>query len=137
MPSRDTQLRLTVLRLARRIRAERADDSMSDTQMAVLSTLKTEGAKGLKELAEAERVTPPSMNRTVNALVETGYVSRTESVDDRRRVVIAITEEGLAMVAATRRKRDEWFARRVATLTGEQRRLLEQAEPILKELADK
>ena len=78
------QLRQTVLRLARRVRAERADDAMSDGRLSVLSLLANQGAQTLGSLAESERVTPPSMNRTINALVEAGLVTRVADASDGR-----------------------------------------------------
>ena len=54
-------LRMATFRLARRLRAQRAVDTMSDGQFAVLATLNLHGPHTLSELAERERVTAPSM----------------------------------------------------------------------------
>jgi len=130
------QLRLTVLRLARRVRAERADDAMSDGRLSVLSLLANQGAQTLGSLAESERVTPPSMNRTINALVESGLVTRVADASDGRKVVIDLSEAGRRLVRETRRKRDAWFSARLAKLTPEERATLDAAAPILRRLAD-
>ena len=130
------QLRQTILRLARRVRAERADDAMSDGRLSVLFLLVNHGAQTLGSLSEFERVTPPSMNRTVNALVESGYASRSGSPDDGRKVLIDVTEDGHTVIRETRRRRDAWFSRRLADLTPEQRQILELSAPVLRELAD-
>ena len=130
------QLRLTVLRLARRVRAERADDAMSDGRLSVLSLLANQGAQTLGSLAESERVTPPSMNRTINALVESGLVTRVADASDGRKVVIDLSEAGRRLVKETRRKRDAWFSARLAKLTPEERATLDAAAPILRRLAD-
>ena len=130
------QLRLTVLRLARRVRAERADDAMSDGRLSVLSLLANMGAQTLGSLAESERVTPPSMNRTINALVESGLVTRVADSSDGRKVVIDLSDAGSRLVKETRRKRDAWFSARLAKLTPEERATLDAAAPILRRLAD-
>jgi len=130
------QLRLTVLRLARRVRAERADDAMSDGRLSVLSLLANQGAQTLGSLAESERVTPPSMNRTINALVESGLVTRVADSSDGRKVVIDLSEAGSRLVKETRRKRDAWFSARLAKLSPEERATLDAAAPILRRLAD-
>ena len=130
------QLRLTVLRLARRVRAERADDAMSDGRLSVLSLLSNEGAQTLGSLAEHERVTPPSMNRTINALVEAGLVTRVADASDGRKVVIDLSDAGRTLVRETRRKRDAWFSARLAKLSPEERATLDAAAPILRRLAD-
>lgn len=129
-------LRQTVLRLARRVRAERADDAMSDSKLSVLFQLANEGPRTLGSLAESERVTPPSMNRTINALVEQGFVTRETDASDGRKVVIDISEAGRRLVKETRRRRDAWFSSRLAALTTEERYLLAAAAPILRRLAD-
>jgi DNA-binding MarR family transcriptional regulator len=132
----DTELRVTIQRLARRLRAERADTALSDGQLSVLFVLAKEGPLGLTEVSAHERVTPPSMNRTMNSLVAAGYVTRTPSPDDRRKVVLALTEHASSVIAETRRRRDEWFSVRLASLSADERATLEAAGPILRELAD-
>ena len=132
----DSELRVTIQRLARRIRSERADDNVTDGQFSVLCVLAKEGPLGLGDLSNSERVTPPSMNRTVNALVESGYASRSGSPDDGRKVLIDVTEAGHTVIRETRRRRDAWFSRRLADLTPEQRQILELSAPVLRELAD-
>jgi len=129
-------LRQTVLRLARRVRAERADSAMSDGKLSVLFVLMNEGAQTLGSLAESERVTPPSMNRTINALVEQGFVTRESDATDGRKVVIDISDAGRRLVKETRRRRDAWFSSRLAALSPEERDLLEAAAPVLRRLAD-
>ena len=132
----DDDLRLAILRLARRTRAERAGEDVTDGQLSVLFVLWKEGAQTLGSLAERERVTPPSMNRTVNALVEAGLVTRDSSPDDGRKVLIQSTEAGLEIAKETKRRRVAWFARQLATLTPDQRAIIDAATPILRELAD-
>lgn len=77
------------------------------------------------------------MNRTVNALVASGLVTRETDEDDARRIHIDLSESGHGFVDETRRRRDAWFTQHLSTLTPEQHRILEQAIPILKELAEK
>ncbi|PRY66934.1 DNA-binding MarR family transcriptional regulator [Glaciihabitans tibetensis] len=132
----DSDLRMTIQRLSRRLRAERADETISDGQLSVLAALAKDGPLGLSELSRRERVTPPSMNRTVGALVDAGYTSRVASTEDGRKVVIDLTAEGRRMIEETRQRRDAWFSRRLAELTDDQRQSLAAAAPILRELAD-
>ena len=133
---RDDDLRLAILRLARRMRLERAGEDVPDGQLSVLFVLWREGPQTLGALADLERVTPPSMNRTVNALVEAGLVKRDSSPDDGRKVLIRPTDAGLEIAQETKRRRVAWFARQLATLSPAQRAALDAATPILRELAD-
>jgi len=131
-----TDLRSAAARLTRRARAEKADDALSDGQFTVLALLVREGAYTLGELSDHERVTPPSMNRRVNALVDAGYAEREPSSTDGRKVLLRATSEGAALVKETKRRRDEWLYRRLAKLPVEQRKLLHDASVIIRELAD-
>ncbi len=128
--------RLANGRLARRLRQEKADNELSGSQFSALGTLFFYGPFTLRELSEHEKVTPPSMNRTVNALVQAGLVNRTASADDGRKVVLTVTETGRTMMRDTRKRRDAWLAQRIVRFTPEQRRVLAEAIEIMKELTD-
>jgi len=128
--------RLANGRLARRVRQEQADNELTNGQFSALGALFVHGPMTLSALSEQERVTPPSMNRTVNALVTAGHVTRAGSTEDGRKVVLTITDEGSTLMRETRRRRDDWIAQRIQKLTPEQRRTLAAAIDIMKELAE-
>ena len=135
-------LRLETFRLARRLRVQRAIDSMSDGQFAVLAVLRahvccisTAGSWPLTELAEHERVTAPSMNRTINCLAEDGYIERVTDEIDRRKVNILLTTEGDAVVTETIRQRNAWLTQVLSELAPEQRATLASASEIMREIA--
>ncbi|MFT4135655.1 MarR family transcriptional regulator [Microbacterium sp.] len=130
-----TELRIATFRLARRLRAQRAVDTMSDGQYAVLATLTVHGPLALGELAEREHVSAPSMNRTVNCLEGAGYITRTPHADDRRKVTIALTDTGRAVVAETARRRDSWLAASLGELSDQQRAALAAAVAVMQEVA--
>ncbi len=129
------ELRFAIQRLARRIRAMQADGEVTESQRTVLFTLHNHGAQTLGSLSDHERVTPPSMNRTINALVTAGLVTRITAEDDARKVQLDLSDAGRNFVAETTRRRDAWFTRQLEALPTEKRDLLERAVPILKELA--
>ena len=104
-----TDLRHATMRLARRLRQERAADDLSDPQFTVLAYLVREGAASPNGLAAWEHVSPPSMNRTINGLEEKQLVTRSPSSDDGRRVLVEATEAGRSVVEETRRRRDAWL----------------------------
>ena len=127
-------LRAATFRLARRLRAERAVDAMSDGQYTVLATLKVHGPHTLGELAERERVTAPSMNRTVNCLEEAGYVSRTPDAADKRKVNIAATARGSDVVEETVRLRTAWMEGVLSELSDAERATLTAASEIMQRI---
>lgn len=129
--------RLANGRLARRLRQEKADNELTGGQFSALGTLFVEGPLTLGELSEQEHVTPPSMNRTVNALVTAGLVERAGSEEDGRKVVLSATEVGLSLMRETRKRRDAWLVQRVIKLSPEQRGVLAEATAIMKELVER
>ena len=133
--SLSSSLRLSVMRLARRLRAEGADESLTLTQLATLGTLDRHGAMSLGELAAHERVQPPSMTRIVSALEHRRLVVRGPDHDDGRRVVVSITGAARALLAEDRRRRDAWLARSLRELTAAERDALRRATPVLEKLA--
>ena len=132
-------LRISVSRLARRLRAERLTKGMepglSDTQLAALAALEVHSAMTPGELAEHEKVQPPSMTRVIAVLEERDLVLRSPHPTDRRQVVLTVTEEGRAVVQRVRLRKDAWLARRLAELTDGELATLEAAVPILEKLS--
>ena len=135
-----TALRISVSRLARRLRVERSEPApggilLSATQLAALSTLERHGEMTPGELAEHEKVQPPSMTRVIAALTDWGLVTRAPHATDRRQVVLTVTSEGRGLVQRTRRRREAWLAQRLAELSPEERAALRAAAPVLEKLS--
>lgn len=130
------ELRLSVMRLRRRLAGERhPDNELSINQMGVLGVLARRGALTVGELAVAERVQPPSMTRTVNCLEESGDVVKRPHETDRRQIVVELSEQGRGRVLVDRDRRDAWLAQRLRELSPDERAVLRQAAPILDKLA--
>ena len=140
VPAADTalasELRTTVMRLARRLRSQRADTSLSLSQIAALGTLDRHGPLTPGELAAHERVQPPSMTRVVAALELAGMVTRTDHPTDRRQVLVAVSPKGRALLRDDRRRRDAWLAQRMRDLDPADLEVLRQAARVLDRLAD-
>ena len=128
-------LRGAVMRLSRRLRHQRVDESLSPTEMSVLATLARCGSATPGELARKEHVQPPSMTRIVAMLEAKGLVRREPHPDDRRQVVVSRTEQAEAMLAESRTKRNAWLAELAEGLTEEELAILRQAAPVLEKLA--
>src|SRR3954462_15568000 len=80
-----SRLRLSVTRLARRLRQQAsAEAELSPSQVATLSSVERLGPITLGELAAVERVQPPTMTRIVARLEEWGYATRVVDLADRR-----------------------------------------------------
>jgi len=129
-------LRLAVMRLARRMRAERADTSLTLSQLAALATLDRHGPLTPGELAAHEKVQPPSMTRLLAVLEAADLVTRTAHPTDGRQVVMAVSPAGQALLREDRRRRDAWLAQRLRTLDAEEVAVLDRAAAILDRLAN-
>ena len=124
-------MRVSVMRLSRRLRSERADHGLSLTQVATLATLDRHGPLTPRELAEHEKVQPPSMTRILAGLEERGLIVRTPHASDGRQHLVSLTVPASALLREDRRRRDAWLARRLAELTQQERDVLRAAAPLL------
>jgi DNA-binding MarR family transcriptional regulator len=139
-PGLATAMRISVSRLARRLRVERLglggpDTALSDIQLAALAALERKGPMTPGELAEHEKVQPPSMTRVIVVLEERGLVLREPHSTDRRQVILTVTLDGRDLVQRVRRLREAWLAQRLQELTPEERQILRQAAPILEKIS--
>lgn len=130
-----SELRSTVMRLARRLRAERADTTWSLSQLATLGTLDRHGPLTPSELAAHERVQPPSMTRILATLEQAELVTRTDHPTDGRQVLMSVSPAGKAMLRADRQRRDAWLAQRMRDLPAEDLAALRRAAEVLDRLA--
>lgn len=128
-------LRIAVMRLARRLRTQRSSDALTPSQMAVLATLMRTGPASTGQLAASERIQPPSMTRILNSLRDAGLVTRAEDPADRRLALYDVTPQARTMVQRDRRRRDQWLSRRMAELSPEELQTLQDAIPVLTKMA--
>lgn len=130
-----TVLRDAITRLNRRVRQTRPVGDLTGTQLSALTSLELAGALTPRELADTERVQPPTMTKIVAKLEERGLVRRTPHPTDGRQVILAVTDPGRSMLAQFDRARNEWLAGRLTELTPEDREVLRRAAEILQKVA--
>ncbi len=124
-------LRDSITRFNRRLRRARPVGDLTPGLLSALTSLDLAGALTPRELADVERVQPPTVTKTVAKLEERGLVGRTPHPTDGRQVILAPTEEGRRVLAEHRRARDAWLARKLAGLTAAERDTLARAAEIL------
>lgn len=130
-----SQLRIAVMRLARRLRAERLDTTHTLTQLAALATVERHGPITPGDLASHERVQPPSMTRVLGRLEDDGLVRRSQHPTDGRQQLVAITNAGRELLAADRRRREAWLSCQLAGLADTDVAALSDLLPLLERLA--
>ena len=130
-----TTLRDSIVRLNRRLRQVRPLGDVTQSQLSALTSLELAGALTPRELAEAERVQPPTLTKIVAKLEQLGLVQRAPHPTDGRQVVLSATDAGREVFTEHRRARDEWLTNRLAGLNAEEQATLNAAAAILTRLA--
>lgn len=130
-PELAQELRRSVLRLARRIRAQRVDTSLTLSQLSALGTLDVHGPLSAGQVANREQVQPPTMTKVLAALVDRGLITRAPNPDDRRSALLAVTPAGHATVEAERQARDVWLTERLHGLAADELEQLRRLLPLL------
>ncbi len=130
-----TRTRLSVLRLARRLR-QHVTAGITPSQQSALAAIEQKGPLTLGELAGFENVQPPSITRIVGNLEAAGLVERTTAVADRRVSLVQITEAGSRELGTIRSQRNAWLAERLAQLEADELDRLRDALPVLDKILD-
>ncbi|MFG2006495.1 MarR family transcriptional regulator [Spirillospora sp. NPDC048911] len=136
-------LRISIARLSRRLRRLRPVPTEGDggpgplslTQFAALAALERHRTMTPRELADHEKVQPPSMTRVIAFLEGRGLVERSPHPTDGRQVVLSATAAGRDLLAEERRRKEAWLSQRLSELTPEERVILRKAAPILDKLS--
>lgn len=129
LPGLANDLRIACQRVSRRVRFESTDE-LSPHLVSALAHL-TKGSCTPGELADLERVAPPSMTRTVNCLVERGLVDRADHPTDGRSKLLVLTHAGRATMNRIGQARDDWMLHQLEGLTRPEQDLLREAAVLL------
>jgi len=130
------RLRPVLMRLSRELRREARAAGISPSSVTLLVAIQGAPGIGVKELAERERMSAAGMSQQVERLVGAGYVARTPSESDRRRIGLALTDEGRRVLRRVRSRRTLWLSRRLGTLTPEELAAIDAAAAPLARLLD-
>ncbi|MFT4200346.1 MarR family winged helix-turn-helix transcriptional regulator [Gordonia sp. (in: high G+C Gram-positive bacteria)] len=130
--ARDLRPAITRLYLALRRRAPVAE--LSAAQASALSTLLFYGPLRMGTLAEREGIRMPTATALVDGLIKVGLVDRRPDPDDRRAVLVELTDTGRVQVEAVRRRRDDALATALGQLPEDKKHALADAADALDEL---
>lgn len=127
------QLRMAIVRTARRLRQEAATETngLTPTSTAALATIERHGPLTPSEVAAIERVKRPTMTRTLGCLQREGLVDRTPDPADGRSSLVAINAAGRERLRRLRGRKNAYLARRMRELSSEEIETLERAAQIL------
>jgi DNA-binding MarR family transcriptional regulator len=121
------ELRPVLLRLARELRKETEPLGVTSRQVTLLWLIRQRPGLSLRELAAEEGISAPALSGHVDRLERAGLIERVRSGGDRRRVGLALTEEGAKQLRRVRARRTTWLAARLARLEPEERTAVEAA----------
>jgi DNA-binding MarR family transcriptional regulator len=143
MSAKDLQfasdLRTVVTRLVKKLRKKSVTgQQLSLTERSTLSLLlSSENGMLPSELAAMEKITNQSMSQILSSFLEKGFITRTSSETDKRKVIISLTEKGKAIILQVLSERDEWLNEALReTCTEEERELIKKALGPLTKLVD-
>ncbi len=131
--SSDTRFAALMSRLIRRLNLLNRDQKvcygLTLPQCGAVETLNRKGMLPMKELSREMGVTISTMTRVIDILVRDGIVTRKENPDDRRKVCIDLTENGLTL-ASKLQKCSLDYSREILNLVPEvkQKKVLESLE---------
>ncbi len=129
-------LRRGVLRLGRRLRAQRpSTGGLSANALSVLAYLAMEGPNSPGAIAHAEAQQPQSLTRTFAELEQRGWIARSKNPADQRQQTLSITMAGLIALQADVQSRDSWLTQALQGLTPAERQLLAIAGPLMERVA--
>ena len=131
------RLRPALLRLNRELRRETASLGVTGGQAALLYLISRSPGLGVRSLAALEGMSAAGMSGHVDRLEAAGLVRRVPSTDDRRRVGLELTDEGVRMLRAVRRRRTAWLAQRLGRLDPAELEAVERSlEPLARLLEE-
>ena len=88
------------------------------------------------DLARLERLQPQSLTRIIAELDEQGLIRRTTAEEDRRQILIEITEAGRELLVLDAYRQNQWLMETMAArLTKAEREILAVAADLLDKLA--
>ncbi len=133
-----SDLRTLIIRMIKKLRKESPTGSkLSLTERSTMALLQQHGALLPSELAAMEMITNQSMSQVLNHLSELGYITRTASLTDKRKVNISLSELGEETLQQFRHERDEWLANAIDKVcTPEEQLLLKQIMGPLTKIVD-
>ena len=136
-PAAATDLREAMMALARQLRRHRPDNGLTLSQLELLGDVSRAGVTTPAEVAARLQVRVQSLTDSLNELETRGLVSRRPDDADRRRQLIELTADGLALLLRDRAERDAWLSEAMREHLSElEFNLLMLTAPVLRKLAD-
>lgn len=131
-------LRAIAGRLIKKLRKESSTGQLlSLTERSTMGLLYQNKTMLPSELAATEKITNQSMSEILRHLSELGFITRTASDQDKRKVHISLSAEGEKTLLRVRSEREQWLAKAItATCSTQDQELLKKAIGILTKIVE-
>ena len=123
-------------RLVRLIREISAAGGISPTTASVLSLLGRQGPERLTEMARSVGISQPAMTQLISRMERDGLVTRASAPEDRRAVLVVLSDHGEAVLAERREQRAGVLGELLARLDPADQAAIGAALPALDRLVD-
>lgn len=131
------RLRKVLRLLHRRAQGPSSAAEPTRSEQAILAWLEEQGPMSISALAAAEHVRPQSIGQTVDLLEQQGWATRTRTSQDRRQVMVALTDAGRHALTIGRDLRQAWLVHTLATrFTPHERTKITDAITLLERIID-
>lgn len=94
-----TALWNTSMKIGEKVKNELQEFGVTETQFSMLDLLSKKESHKVTDLAEKMGVKPSAVTTMIDRLANNGLVSRRHSENDRRAVLVSITEEGREVIS--------------------------------------
>ena len=128
------RLVLASMAITRQMRAAPGAHQLTPAQRSTLSMIAFSGRIKPSRLAQLEKVSRPTIARTISQLVSQDLVIKVENPDDARSVYVQSTPKGLEALQNSREQEISPLAVALAGINSVERRTLERALGILEQL---
>lgn len=108
------------------IRTEEYQD-VTTNDMHVIEAIGLDTAKNMTSVAKTLEVTTGTLTIAVNSLVKKGYVDRVRSEEDRRVVLVSLSDKGKKAYLHHRKFHEDMIEAVVSEMSEEEQRVLEKA----------
>jgi len=105
---------------------------LSVQQFRALMTIDRHQGASLSLVSEHLGATLSAASKLIDGLVERGYVRRDSSTEDRRRLTLAVTDQGTEVLESVHREVVGCLAEKLATLTEGERSMVNLAMDLLR-----
>ncbi|CAI3956990.1 DNA-binding transcriptional regulator [Commensalibacter communis] len=136
-PNEVSELRNNIVALARALKQSARSGDESWTNLMVLGLIERSNGKiTSSEIGAALEIRSSNLASLLKNLVQRKLIIRVTDENDKRKILLGITDSGLNLVRTKRQKRDLWLQEAMQRLSQEEQTQLFKAGKLIKQIID-